>query len=272
MRGKPGLEALFVVAVALLVVPTAARAANFDLGVTQTLSAAKVTPGGTLDVESTVTNLGTQPYPESYVELATLRGQNLELGADDPYVSFSSSQGSCEKRALQAFGNTYHSLVCSLGSLAPGQTAVIHATMQVNQSADHVTVLLPNDHEGGYSDAVGSNNALNQFFYLDVPPTVSGSKRLKLIGLPQGCVTGDFTLTVKSQVARTKKMKINADLGYDATGSGLFFSKQVKGRRITMKIPASRSEIQLEGSYSLVVRAKLGGGHALKTRIEFTRC
>ena len=43
-----------------------------------------------------------------------------------------------------------------------------------------------------------------------------------------------------------------------------------------MKVPASRAEFQIdEGafpSYTLIVKAKLGGGHALKTTIEFKRC
>jgi Domain of unknown function DUF11 len=272
LRGKHFFEAVFVVAVAWLAIPAAVQAANYDLGVTQTLSTTKVTPGGMLDVESTVTNLGTQPYPEAYVDLGTLRGQNLELGADDPYISFSSSQGSCVDDSRQAFGSTYHDLVCSLGPLAPGQIAQVHASLRANENAVHETALLASPTEGGYSDGVPSNNARAQAFYLDLPPTVSGSKRLKLIGLPQGCVTGDFTLTVKSQVARTKKMRINADLGFDENGSGLLLSKQVKGRKITMKIPASKSEIQLDGSYTLVLKAKLGGGHALTTKIEFRRC
>ena len=261
---------MFAVALAWLAIPAAVQAANFDLGVTQPCGRA-VKPGGTLDVESTVTNLGTQPFPAAYVELGTLRGTNLEKGADDPYISFSSSQGSCENKVLASV-YTYHSLVCTLGPLAPGQTAEIHATMRVNQSAVHSTILLPNDHEGGYSDGGGSNNIGSQPFYLDVPPTVSGSKRLKLIGLPQGCVTGDFTLTARSKAARTKKMMITADLGFDETGYGREFRKQVKGRKITMTIPASKAQLQLEGTYSLVVKAKLGGGHSLKTTIEFTRC
>jgi hypothetical protein len=43
-----------------------------------------------------------------------------------------------------------------------------------------------------------------------------------------------------------------------------------------MKVPASRAEFQIdEGAfpfYTLVVKTKLGRGHALKTTIKFTRC
>jgi hypothetical protein len=270
MRGKRCLAVTSVVVLALLAVPSAAPAFEDDLGVTQSLSATRAKPGGTISVESTVTNVGTRAQPETFVELGTLAA--YERGANDPYVSFSSSQGSCVDNSAEAFGTVYHDLVCTLGALAPGQTAVVHASMQINQSAVHSTILLPNDHEGGYLDANHSNDAGSQAFYLDVPPTVSGSKKIKLLGLPQGCATGDFTLTAKSKIARTKKMRVNAELGLGEEGSGLTFSKQVKGRKISMSIPASKAEPQLTGSYTVVVKAKLGGGHALKTTIEFTRC
>ena len=139
------------------------------------------------------------------------------------------------------------------------------------------TSLLPKPGENEYSDAVKSNDAANQPFYLDVPPKVRGSKPLKLIGLPKGCVTGDFTLTVISKVAGTKKMKIKADLGFNRkNGHHLLFSKQANGGKITMRVPASKAEFQIdEGtfpSYSVIVKAKLGGGHAETTKVEFKRC
>ena len=86
----------------------------------------------------------------------------------------------------------------------------------MRESAVQTTTLLPKPGENDTNDAVKSNDARNQPFYLDVPPKVRGSKQLKLIGLPRGCVTGDFTLTVVSKVAGTKKMKIKADLGFNA--------------------------------------------------------
>jgi hypothetical protein len=264
-----------VVAAAWLAIPAAAQAAGNDLGVTQTLSATKAKPGATIDVTSTVTNLGTQPSAEPYVELATLKGKILVFGANDPYTSFSSSQGSCGENSEQ--GITSEALVCSLGPLAPGQSAQVHATIRVGESAVQTTTLLPKPGENEYNDAVKSNDASNQSFYLDVPPTVSGSKRLKLIGLPRSCVAGDFTLTVVSKVAGTKKMKIKADLGFNRkNGHHLLFSKQAMGAKIKMRIPASKADFQIdEGafpSYSVIVKAKLGGGHAQTTKIEFKRC
>jgi len=266
-----------VVALAWLATPTAVQAAANDIGVTQALSATKAKPGGTIEITSIVTNLGTQPVSEAFVELATVIRKNLVLGANDPYVSFSSSQGSCENKSGETFGTTtLQVLLCSLGSLAPGQTARIQASIRVNESAVHATTLVPKPGEFEYSDEVKSNDSRTQPFYLDVPPTVSGSKRLKLIGLPKGCVTGDFTLTAKSKVSGARKMKINLDLGFDKNGRQLLLNKEVKGPKITMKVPASRAEFQIdEGafpSYTVVVKTKLGAGHALKTTIKFKRC
>jgi hypothetical protein len=43
-----------------------------------------------------------------------------------------------------------------------------------------------------------------------------------------------------------------------------------------MRVPASKAEFQIDAgtfpSYSLIVKAKLGGGHALISRVEFKRC
>ncbi len=266
---------MLVVVAAWLAIPAAVQAAANDLGVTQTLSAKKAKPGRTIDVTSTVTNVGTQPYTEAYVELATLKGKILVFGANDRYISFSSSQGSCEDNAER--GITTQALVCSLGSLAPGQSAQIHATIRVRESAVQTTTLLPKPGENEYGDAVKSNDESSKAFYLDVPPKVKGSKRLKLIGLPRSCVTKNFTLTAVSKVAKTKKMKIKADLGFDTkNGRHLLFSKQVRGRRIKMRIPASKAETQIdEGnfpSYLLIVKAKLGGGRTQTARVEFKRC
>jgi hypothetical protein len=275
LRARHSLGALLVIAVAWLALPAAAQAAGNDLGVTQTLSATKAKPGQTIEVTSTVTNLGTQPYADAYVELATLKGKILVFGASGPYSSFSSSQGACADNADQ--GITSDAVVCALGTLAPGQSVQIHATIRVRESAVQTTTLMPRPGENEYGDAVKSNDARNQPFYLDVPPRVRGSKLLQLIGLPKGCVSGDFTLTAVSKVAQTKKMKIKADLGFNRkNGHHLLFTKQAGGRRVTMRVPASKADFQIdEGafpSYTLIVKAKLGGGHAETTKVEFKRC
>jgi hypothetical protein len=274
LTGKHVLKVVLLVFLGWLVIPAAAHAAANDLGVTQTLSATKAKPGGTVKVTSTVTNVGTETVSEAFVELAVLKGKILVFGTKDPYTSFSSSQGSCAQNSER--GVTPEALVCSLGSLAPGQSAQIHASIRVRESAVQTTTLLPKPGENEYSDDAKPNNAGNQPFYLNVPPTVSGSKQLKLVGLPKGCVTGDFTLTARSKAPDAKKMRINLDLGFDKNGRHLLFKKEVRGAAIKMKVPASRAEFQIdEGafpSYTLIVKTQLGGNRALKTTIKFKRC
>ena len=266
---------LAAAALASLAIPAAGQAANPDLGVTQTISATKVKPGQAIQVTSTVTNNGPASHPETYVELAALKGKILVFGANATYTSFSTSQGSCEKGAEQAVTN--EALVCNLGTLASGQSVTIRATIQVNESAVQTTSLLPKPGENEYNDSDKSNDASNQTFFLNVPAKVVGSKQLKLSGVPRGCVSGNFTLTATSKVAGTKKMKIKADLGFSTSnGRHLLFSKQVNGKKIKLLIPASRAEKQIdEGAfptYTVIVKAKLGGGHAAVAKVLFKRC
>ena len=72
-------------------------------------------------------------------------------------------------------------------------------------------------------------------------------------------------------------MKMKADLGFSTSnGRHLLFSKQVNGHKVKLRIPASRAVTQIdEGnfpSYSVIIKAKLGGGHALQTTVHFKRC
>ena len=70
---------------------------------------------------------------------------------------------------------------------------------------------------------------------------------------------------------------IKADLGFSRkNGRHLLFSKQANGGKITMRVPASKADFQIdEGafpSYTLIIKAKLGGGHVETTKVEFKRC
>jgi hypothetical protein len=274
-RARISFGALLVAGAAWLALPAASQAAANDVGVSQTLSAAKSKPGGTVNVTATVTNHGSQSASQVYVELATLKGKILVFGANDPYTTFSSTQGTCTENTERASATT--ALECSLGTLAPGQSAQIKATIRVNESAVQQTALLPPPGENEYQDSVKSNDIASDPIFLDVPPQVTGSKKVKLKGLPKGCVAGDFTLTASSKAAGTKKMKIKADLGFSTTnGRHLLFSKQANGSKIKMRIPASKAETQIdEGnfpSYSVLIKAKLGGGRVLQTTVHFKRC
>jgi hypothetical protein len=261
------------VAGALLALPAASLAAGNDVGVSQTLSASKAKPGAMVNVTATVTNNGSQAATQVYVELATLKGKILVFGANDPYTAFSTSQGKCSQDAERASAIT--AMECNLGTLAPGQSAQIKATIRVTESAVQQTTLLPPPGENEYQDSTKSNDSASDPIFLDVPAKVTGSKKVKLKGVPKSCVSHNFTLTATSKAA--KKMKMKADLGFStANGRHLLFSKQANGHKVKMTIPASKAVTQIdEGnfpSYSVIIKAKLGGGHALQTTVHFKRC
>src|SRR2546423_5891696 len=123
MPGKLRIAVLIAVLAAMLALPAAAQAAT-DLGITQNLSDKTVKPGGTLNINVTVSNLGTTTT-DAFVDIDSLGGHGK--AANNPYTSFSSSQGSCSDHSSVGYGMLYHYLVCSLGPLSPGQTATINA-------------------------------------------------------------------------------------------------------------------------------------------------
>jgi len=262
--------ALLVVAASLLALPAGAQAAAPDLSITQTPSAKLVKPGGSVNFDVTVTNVGSVAVDQVYVNLYSLRGHGT--AAANPYTSANASQGSCADNSGPAYGMYYYGQVCSLGALAPGQSAKIAAVVQVNQSMNHFATLLPNAFEGGYQDANNANNEGADSIFLDVPPKVTGSKMLKFKGLPASCVSGDFTLDVTAKATGVKKIKVQASLGFDVNGDGQYFSKTASGKHLKVKFPASKAAVDIEKTYTLKVKAKLGGGHALKTTVEYARC
>jgi hypothetical protein len=91
--------------------------ASSDLAISQVPSARVVDAGSPVTFTVTVSNQGTEAYEKVYVNLFSLRGH--AQGANNPYRSFSSSQGSCVDNTGEAYGYAYHNLVCELGPL-PG--------------------------------------------------------------------------------------------------------------------------------------------------------
>jgi hypothetical protein len=254
---------------ALLAAPAAAQA-KIDLGLTVTPSATTVAPGQSVSFDVTVTNRGTEAFEAAYLNLFSLKGHGL--GASNPYTSISTSQGTCTEESGSAFNSTYHSVVCELGSLAPGASARIKAAVTVNESMNHIVALLPNAHEGGYQDDDNSNNEVVDRIGVSAPPAIAGSKAIKLSGLPAGCVPGDFTLRASTKAPGVKKMSVSMDLGFDAEGVGGFFQKVVRGRKLVVKVPASRLAVELGKTYTLHVKAKKGGGRKLEAVVVLTPC
>src|SRR5262249_2425275 len=154
--------------------PAASQAATNDVGVSQTLSAGKAKPGGTVNVTATVTNHGSQSATQVYVELANLKGKILVFGTNNPYTAFSSTQGKCSQDSERASATT--ALECNLGTLAPGQSVQIKATVRVTESGVQLTTLLPPPGENEYQDSDKSNDSASDPIFLNVPANVTGSK------------------------------------------------------------------------------------------------
>ena len=261
--------ALFV---AFLALPASARALT-DIGVTQTPSARVVQPGGLVTFHIEVKNLGDTPnsYGGVYVELASFA--DGALGADAPYQSFSTTRGSCADNSSAAYGTVYHYIDCDLGTMNPGDTAEITATAKVNQSFNHSTVLMPSAGGGEYFDDKNSNNQSGQRIAADFPPKVTGSRKLKITGVPDGCVAGDFTIHVTANGTHVKKVQASIYLGFDVNGDGMFFKKQQNGTHLTARIPASKIfEPRLAQQYNLHVKAKRAGRKPYEQVIAFTMC
>jgi hypothetical protein len=252
---------------AALALPAAAHA-SYDLAVSQTQSATVIDKGGLVTFNAEVRNKGTVDSENVYLELDSLAGHGR--GADDPYQSFSTSQGTCADKSAPAFGTVYHFIVCELGPLAVGASAKITAVVQANQSAHYFAYLLPTPYEGGYQDGDNSDNAASGRVTVSTPPLVTGSKKIKISGLPKGCATGDFTLRAAAKISGVKKMK--ASLFYFVNGNGVTFQKAASGDHLTAKVPVSKLSNELGLFYKLVIKAKLGGGKHLTATVTFQPC
>lgn len=246
----------------------AAAHASYDLAISQTQSATVIDKGGLVTFTAEVKNQGTVEAEAVYVELSSLGGHGR--GADDPYQSFSASQGTCADKSGSAYGTVYHLIVCELGPLAPGASARITAVVKANQSAHYFASLLPTPYEGGYQDDNNSNNAVSARVTASTPPVLTGSKKIKLTGLPTGCAPGNFTFRAVANVNGVKKMK--ASLFFFVEGDSQTWQKAASGDHLTAKVPVSRLSNELGLFYKLVVKAKQGGGKHLTATVTFQPC
>ena len=249
--------------------PAAAHASTHDVGVTQTQSATVVPKGGLVTFTVDVKNLGTLEDEGVFVEFDSLVDHGR--AADTPFQSFTTSQGTCADRSSEAYGMIYHFIVCELGPMAPGASARITAVAKVNESANFSTYLLPNAYEGGYLDGNNSNNAAGARITASVPPTVVGSKKIKVTGLPAGCATGDFTLHAVAKAKKVKKM-VASFLTWNGS-EGESWEKRANGKRLTAKIPVSELSNELGRFYKLKIKAKIRGtSRFLTTTVTFQPC
>jgi hypothetical protein len=107
---------------------------------------------------------------------------------------------------------------------------------------------------------------------VSAPPAISGSKAIRLRGIPPGCVTGDFTLRASTKAPGVKKMYASIDLGYDAEGVGHSWHRLVRGRKLVARVPGSQFAPELGKTYTLHIKAKRGGGRKLETVVVLKAC
>ena len=241
-------------AIAALAFPASASA---DLVVSQTASPKPVKKGDRVTITVSVSNPGPAIAGSdvSQVEVFPLRGSS-ERPAANPYQSITPSQGTCTITPTGA----YQVADCSFGELAPGASAQIVAVLQVNESMNHVA-----------APKVGTWSELN--VAASTPPTVTGATQIRLAGVPDGCVLGDFALTVTVHAPRVKKVSAALDLGFDDAGEGVTWRRSATGRRLTATVPASRIfSPRLGKGYKLTVQATRKGAHGLKRTVTFELC
>ena len=200
--------------------------------------------------------MGTVNDEAVFAELDSLAAH--ERGADTPFQSFSTSQGTCVDRSAPAFGTVYNFIVCELGALAPGASAQITATVKVNQSAVFSSYLLPNAFEGGYTDADNSNNSDSARVTASTPPVISGSQKIKITRPADGLRTWQFHLPCGRESARREENEGGALL----LGRRRRRDLDEEGERQPLKatVPVSMLYIELEKVYKLEIKAKRRGG------------
>jgi Domain of unknown function DUF11 len=246
-----------VVAAVAIIGLALAPSASADLVVTQTASPKPVKKGELVTVTVTVTNPGPRPVDSetAQVEMFPLRGSSHEA-ADNPYESVTASSGTC---ALNPTG-AYHVADCFLGEFAVGATAQIVAVLRVNESMTH-----------SVGPKVGTPTELG--IAASTPPLVTGASRLRLAGLPTGCVAGDFRLTVTANARNVREVVATLNLGYNDVGDGVTWRRAANGRRLTATVPASGIfEPRMGRVYRLRIRASRRGGPALRRTVAFELC
>jgi hypothetical protein len=258
MRARSNLAKLKLGAIAastigVLVLPAVAHA-DGDITISQKASANVVEPGKEVTIDITVTGLGSVQSDAGDVVVDMLSTSGHGQPADNPYQSVKASQGSCKVTS----------------AVAPGQSVHIIAVITVRQSMNHLGYVA-SEGSGEYPDENRGNNDSAVTVYADKPPAVSGSKKLVLKGLPNGCFSEDFSLLIVAKAPNVKKVTFFA-LPIDEFGNGNGFQRKAKGNRLRVTVPVSKFVPDLGVQYDFKVKAKFRGRPPLKATVTFERC
>jgi opacity protein-like surface antigen len=103
----------------------------YDSGIKEKANKRSVKKGGTVTYTATLTNTGTVTIDQEWVELIASKPGHLgSVARQVKYVSFKSTRGSCKKAT---YFSRHKGLLCAIGRLAPGESAVVTAKVKVSQ-------------------------------------------------------------------------------------------------------------------------------------------
>ena len=263
LAGREKHVVLVVVAVATLAFPATA-AASLDVAIAHTESADPVHKGTLVTYTTTVTNQGTETFEGTGLDLFGLGAGNSQA-VPNPYRSATPSQGSC---VIEPAGD-YQQALCELGSIAPGASARVVSVVEANVSTDNVAGLLICDFGPlscqAFSDADPSDDEAHERTTVIVPPVLAGSPKLKLKGLPDGCLAADTRIRAKAKISKVKEIKakligrnLSARLG------------RADGNKLKFTLDAD--ELEQARFYELNVNVTRKGGPGIKRSVELQRC
>lgn len=238
-----------------LLVPASAHAA---IVISQSASPATVAMGGLVTVTVTERNDG-PALANPDVEMFPLTSSGGKA-ANDSYESVTPSQGTCELSMTGA----YHTVRCHFGAyLQPGGELHVVAVLRLNQTMRHNV----------WPAQLGETAPSELGVGVSAPPLVTGSPLVKLRGLPRGCATGNFTLTVNAAVADASSIETRLNLGLRSNGFVLEWHRAASGRRMRVTVPVAQIMRPAVGTkYLLHVYVHRRGGATLSRTAALELC
>lgn len=255
---------------AVLAVVPAGAAAVEEVTITQTVSAHVVKAGEMVKITAVVEERGDEALQGLGVSFFGLAGP--EKIARNQYSSPTTTKGTC---ALETIG-VYPTVNCVLGHLNPGESATVTTLVKVDETMNQIAGVGSEFVGAEFSDANDRNNGASDKLTASRPPRVTGSPKIKLPGLPTGCVSGNFQLRVVPTVTGVKKIAAALFLGFDDEGEGIEWTKTVRKKpRMRATVPAGRIyqfEHGLQTTYKIHIAVRKKGGIRLTRTVEFQLC
>jgi hypothetical protein len=262
--GRTTLAGVAGFAVMAVLAPAAWAAEGVTI--TQTDSPDPVDQGGTVTLQTTITNTGTaQSELRAHVRLAR---PGTQTAVDDQYVTLSPSQGNCSGGAGTSAAE------CVFGAVGASATVTINATVIANESfAQTVSAFrCTAPPQCDFESPLGSGGSITQVNY---PTVFEGSSKIKLKGVPATCTNSSFKVKAKAKGKKVSRIYAylkgpKTEFGTPTSGqrvSGRIAKK--KGSKLKVTVAANNFD---PGFYDLKIAAKQKGGKQLKRTATFQVC